>query len=1438
MNHIDLETQDGELGKVVDDVLSKMARGESVDVEQYAAEHPDVADVLRHAIPALRAVAQSGVSVGGTRVESGGPSSSDGDTPTSPNRTLGDFRFVRELGRGGMGVVYEAEQVSLGRKVALKVLPFAGMVRGNGLQRFHNEVRAAATLDHPNIVSVYSVGEERGVHYYAMQLVRGQSLAEVIQQLAALQNEGRSLTVTSISDVMSSGPTLPKSVSCKTGQPLGAEGGLALPEPTEEWSLANIGKANASTWAGDKTPGPMKRTSGHDRDFYRSIAALAAQAADALEHAHQRGIIHRDIKPGNLMLDAESQLYVTDFGLARIETDAAMTMTGDLIGTLRYMSPEQALAKRVVIDHRSDIYSLGMTLYELLTLQPAFTATDRQELLKQIAFEEPTKPRQKDRSIPTELETIVLKAIEKKPDDRYVTAGEMADDLRAFLEDRPILAKRPTIAQRTVKWSRRNQTFVNTAASTLAAAIAVGGGLLWQERSKTFAALNQATTQQQLALKKADEAQSSQAAAIRQRNSALWNQYCAEMVSGRADQQNGQIGSLEQKLLRHLPVSGQEDRRGWEWYYLFSLCHPEVRSLQGAGYNATWSPDGAYVADCGYIYDAETGSCVRRLIPSWILRNRGKWSPDSKMYAWGMSSDDSCIYIWDRETDDLEEFRGHKKSVWCVDWSPDGKFLASGGMDKEVWIWDVATRAPSRKIEAQEFVTGLAWSADGKRLAAGIKWNRLVVWNPHSGETLVERDELGERGESYLLQPVWHPGGDFLAVSSPEGWMILRRDDWSVIYRHDRQPGQTSGFSVTWRPDGERIAYANDGLVEILDPWDDEVAPVVYENVGKLKHIAWSPDSQKLLASDTRRNKRLKILEMNVPFQPPVIPAGTALQSLSWLPDGETLVGIEAADCSISSWRVADGERLSIQSLPIADRAAWSPNRRFAAVLSGATPTRIEVLDGTTGSVHSIWQSSDETDQVHGLSWSCDETKLAIRMNLGQRTKVEFWRLDDEESISTWALNGVPSSRDLPQIAWSPDSSRVAVSALGEADDNGTLAHQAHVYVVDVASGTTVLKHNLAGWGDPTRVTSLAWSSDNQSIFAGNQAGRVEAVDIGTGQVPFSNHVASTAIHDLAVSPDDRRVVIATGDGLVEVIAAVAGEELLQFQLDDAAHHVSWSPDGKRLAAATGDGTIHTWDATRGFEFSDRGARRGELALEYYRPLQRLESSERRERLKEVLRLAPDTLGYWQLRGDAQAKLGEFEKATHEFSKAIAPGLDRSYRAAIDHGYALLGAGETKAFRDYCKTLLGAFADVEVPSTGGGVAWLCSLTENQLLNIETLVRLSERDVNRNRGYHAKATLGAVYYRDHQYQRAAQTLSDVADLLEAKGDPNEVPRLASTLYFLAMARQQLGHDHQALRILADADKESRKVGTHKKWRDDVQLKVLREQATELIGRASH
>ena len=303
---------------------------------------------------------------------------------------LGDFRIVRELGRGGMGVVYEAEQVSLQRRVAVKILPFAALVDRRQLERFRIESRAAASLKHRHIVSVLAVGYERGVHFYAMELVEGCSLAEGIRKIYGRpESENR-------------------------------------PKRSDE----------------TKPVAAISTQRSEDRQaFFRSVARLGMQAAQALHVAHDAGIIHRDIKPSNLLLDQDGTLHITDFGLARVELEQGVTMTGDVVGTLRYMSPEQIDDTRVA-DHRGDIYSLGATLYEFASGRPPYAASTRAGLVADILNGRARQLRREVRSIPRDLETIIAKAMALNPETRYQSALEIEADLSRFLLGRPVTARR------------------------------------------------------------------------------------------------------------------------------------------------------------------------------------------------------------------------------------------------------------------------------------------------------------------------------------------------------------------------------------------------------------------------------------------------------------------------------------------------------------------------------------------------------------------------------------------------------------------------------------------------------------------------------------------------------------------------------------------------------------------------------------------------------------------------------------------------------------------------------------------------------------------------------------------------------------------------------------------------------------------------------------
>jgi eukaryotic-like serine/threonine-protein kinase len=609
---------DARFCRVFEEITSRLLTSPTTDCDALLQEFPEYADRLRELLPAIRAMAEMGQASGSRSrhsndglagdlnadlpagfsdsidAEPGGSIDRD-STGTEQRGTLGDFRILREIGRGGMGVVYEAEQVSLSRRVALKVLPFAAVMDSRQLARFKNEAQAAAQLHHTNIVPVLSVGCERGVHFYAMQFIDGQTLAQIVQQARELtgldspDGDSPGRQPSELAAAITSGRFAPK-LAGKRGDPdatsahVPPNGGdspspCPLPSRERETKTPLPFKEGAS----EKPPLPSKGGAGggsrpepapaaetapiaalstersvRSPAYFRTVANLGLQAAEALEHAHGLGVIHRDIKPSNLLVDVRGNLWITDFGLAQMESGATLTMTGDILGTIRYMSPEQALAKRVLVDHRTDIYSLGVTLYELLALQPAFPADDRRELLRQIAFEEPKPLRRLNKAIPAELETIVLKAMSKNAAERYTTAQDMADDLQRFLADQPIRARRPNALQLARKWSRRHRAVVTTACAVTACALIVGAGLLWRERSQTLAALHTAEIER-------DRAEQAEAATLADYRAST-DDAIAQLIGSKPELGPKEKAYLENTLKRWQAYANRqgEDERSWD----------------------------------------------------------------------------------------------------------------------------------------------------------------------------------------------------------------------------------------------------------------------------------------------------------------------------------------------------------------------------------------------------------------------------------------------------------------------------------------------------------------------------------------------------------------------------------------------------------------------------------------------------------------------------------------------------------------------------------------------------------------------------------------------------------------------------------------------------------------------------------------------------------
>ena len=358
-----------------------------------------------------------------------------------------------------MGIVYEAEQGSLGRRVALKVLPTQALASPQQVRRFEREARAAGRLHHTNIVPVFGVGREGDTPYYVMQYIPGQPLSEVLVELRRLRDrtvpvKGRPVNGTPAADVAHSLWTGAMSGADESGVPdgpemtgedTGGEGESGPAEPTDAGTP--VGSSESNLLIQSSLP------SHAGRPYVRTVARLGIQAAEALDYAAGQGVLHRDVKPSNLLLDVRGTLWVTDFGLAKLAGQEDLTQTGDILGTLRYMAPERFQGRT---DIRSDVYGLGLTLYELLALRPAFEEADRSRLIHLVNQAEPPHLLKLDPAIPRDLATVVHKAIAREPSDRYPTAGALAEDLKRFLEDRPIAARRLGPLGVSWRWCRRN----------------------------------------------------------------------------------------------------------------------------------------------------------------------------------------------------------------------------------------------------------------------------------------------------------------------------------------------------------------------------------------------------------------------------------------------------------------------------------------------------------------------------------------------------------------------------------------------------------------------------------------------------------------------------------------------------------------------------------------------------------------------------------------------------------------------------------------------------------------------------------------------------------------------------------------------------------------------------------------------------------------------
>ncbi len=822
-------SRDEVLERLAAEFVERHRQGKHPPLSDYTDRYPDLAADIRDLFPAL------------VQIEKLKPSADATDAtdcferPATPAlaqlERLGDYRILREVGRGGMGVVYEAEQESLGRHVALKVLPSSALLNPTYLARFRREAQAAGRLHHTNIVPVFGVGECDGVHYYAMQFIHGEGLDKVLADVRRLRR------------------------APGAGEALPTEGSMAHTLLTGQF----ISPIAANPRQPNEHPDSSSLTSrlspcGPEAEYFRGVARIGVQVADALAYAHRQGILHRDVKPSNLLLDLQGTVWVADFGLAKAEGTEELTHTGDIVGTIRFMAPERFEGKSLP---QSDVYGLGLTLYELLTLRPAFDDTNKGRLIDRVQHEPPRPPCKLDPRVPRDLETLVLKCLAKDPKERYATAVALAEDLRRFLADRPIRARRATAAEQAWRWCRRNPWLAGLSAAVLLLLLVVAVGSLG------FAL----RLQQELGHRRQAEGD-----ALEKLFTARVAEARARRYSGRSGQRFKSLKAIQEAVqlarrLRKPPETFEELRNE----AIAALCLPDI--ADGGPEWKTACPASEIAFDPtgqGYVQVDEGHAYYCRLVDGKEQRQKelhvsgragvGEWhSPDLRFLAlrsphipgkgsdwlklWRCDGPQAKLVLEDREiSESATAFR------------PDGRQLAVGHRDSTLTVYDTETGAVVRQwqvgvppfaamfhprlprlavacgVEVRLYdvesgallsprfansngVSAVAWNRDGRRLAIDCFEQKLVLWDSETGQQLTpDYKRLSRAGLSLRFNStgdrlltadwggilrVWDAGTGKQLFNAPSTSLRPRLEHWPSFCRDDQcLVGRSAGDTI------------------------------------------------------------------------------------------------------------------------------------------------------------------------------------------------------------------------------------------------------------------------------------------------------------------------------------------------------------------------------------------------------------------------------------------------------------------------------------------------------------------------------------------------------------------------------------------------------------------------------------------------------------------
>lgn len=756
----------------------------------------------------------------------------------SPPERIGDFRIVREIGRGGMGIVFEAVQESLERRVAIKILPAHSMLDSKQLQRFKLESRASAKLHHSNIVPVFGVGEFEGLHYYVMQYIRGLGLDQILVEIKRLRGTKKTYNDLSIFAEAQS-----DRLSAITHKLFGDEtrNNTTTPNAVEQLGQSEASDANRSSNFRLPEEPSAGSISSSLPSYWRSVAKIGLQVAQALSYAHSQGVLHRDIKPSNLLLDEVGNVWIADFGLAKSSDDGQLTQSGDIVGTLAYLAPERLQGKS---DARSDVYGLGISLYELAALKLPFEAQNREALLRRVMDQRPAPPHEYAPEIPRDLETIILKAIATKPEDRYQTAEDLAADLERFIADRPIRARRPTWIELSWRWCRRNPT-IATLSGLLATLICVltvtayVANWIRFERDQALENFKRATQAESEATQSKVHAEQAQRQV---RWSSLLSQAGLTRRNGGFGQRTRSLAEIDKALV---------DRQEMPQTLIQALANEVAADLAltdlSPGKRWPISDSSQVQIDAQFrllaiaqenkieLRDLEMDQIVQTItIPEESRIDFMLFSPDGHYLAVAVAS--SELYVWS-----LVESRlvAQHQFNWsrAFDFSPDSsRLIVAHG--QQLLVLSLQNGQPIAQNSLSQAVTNLRIDPDGQRCVMFSNRSRKVEVVSIDGAPL----------NSFTLPNaptdcVWSPDGHQIALGCLDGAIHLWSND-SPLPQTALRSGQERGLSLAYSPNGKYLA-SNDWSNNFR-LWDVGSVKLLLSDTAVVWPLSFSADSRQL----------------------------------------------------------------------------------------------------------------------------------------------------------------------------------------------------------------------------------------------------------------------------------------------------------------------------------------------------------------------------------------------------------------------------------------------------------------------------------------------------------------------------------------------------------------------------------------------------------------